>query len=113
MALTLTRLKDGDNVEGEFFSRIYDVTFDSSYPTGGEAIAPASVGLKVIYGVRLLGVKNTTGAGYKVDWDYDDKKLIVSYGDNDAGADGVFAQVADTTNIATLIVRLQFFGLGG
>jgi hypothetical protein len=113
MALTLTRLKDGDNVEGKFFSRIYDVTFDSSYPTGGEAVSPASVGLKHIYGVRVLGVKDTTSAGYKVDWDYDNQKLIVSFGDNDAGADGVFAQVGNGVSVASLIVRLQFFGLGG
>jgi hypothetical protein len=76
MAITKTRLKDGYNIEGKFASQIVDITLDSSYPTGGESILPSEVGLKAIYGARILGYKDATSGGYEIKWDYDSNKLM-------------------------------------
>jgi hypothetical protein len=111
MAVTKTRLRDGYNVEGKFASQIVDVTFDSSYSAGGESILPSEVGLKKIYGAVILGVKDTTSAGYHIVWDYDSNKLIAMIGDSDGVADGPFVEASG--NLTTVTVRVKFFGLGG
>lgn len=49
-----------------------DLTFDSAYPPGGEAITPAQVGLGNIHQV-IPG----TSAGYLCDWDYVADKMKV------------------------------------
>jgi len=99
MAITLTRLKEGYNIEGKFQSQIVDVTFDSSYPTGGEPVAAKDIGLSIIHGARQIGAKNATSAGYVVQWDYDDKKLIVmrSAGFTPAGTNGTSAVSGNVT----------------
>jgi hypothetical protein len=38
MALTFTAVPDGENVEGKFRTRMFDVALDNSYVTGGYAI---------------------------------------------------------------------------
>jgi len=51
---------------------IADVTMDSSYPTGGEALDPADFGITTPY-IVLVG----TASGFVAEWDYTNKKLIV------------------------------------
>jgi hypothetical protein len=54
MALTVTAVTDIPNynpaewVEGPFQVRLYDITFDSSYPTGGETFTATQVNLNEV-----------------------------------------------------------------
>jgi hypothetical protein len=56
MALTIVKLHDppgDDRSEG-----VYDVTFDSSYPSGGYALTPASFGRRSLH---FVGVEPKVG----------------------------------------------------
>lgn len=81
MALTFAKVSDAVGVQGTIRETFYDVTFDASYPTGGEAIAPNEVGLgTVIHGAEVIGQRLTSGAAttaYVVSWDFIAKKLQV------------------------------------
>jgi hypothetical protein len=59
----------------------YDVTFDASYPAGGEPFNEALIGgklFKEIEGVSFVG-GNAASAAYLFQWDTTNKKIIVSY----------------------------------
>lgn len=78
-------------------AKIYTGTidFDSSYPTGGEAIdATANERLDVLIA--------SSKSGYVFSWDAANQKLLAYYADYDAVADGALIQVPDTTNLSTL-----------
>jgi hypothetical protein len=51
------------------------ITFDSSYPSGGEAIAASDVGLPFIDRMEII----SRTAGFRVTYDKTNKKLLVSY----------------------------------
>ncbi len=76
MAITLSRVKDAEDVWGKHRTVLYDITLDSSYPTGGEAITPREVGLSIIKGAQVMGIKDATSGGVVVQWDYDSQKLM-------------------------------------
>lgn len=94
MAVTISNLKrvNLSNLKGT----IADVTFDSSYPTGGEALTPAQLGLSV---VDYLGAESA--AGYNFAYDRANKKLIAYT----AGA-----QVTDKTDLSTVVARIFVVG---
>lgn len=69
MALTLTRVR-GTIFGGERVS-VYDVDFDSSYPTGGESLTAADLGLRSIELV-LASPKS----GYVFEYDYANSKIL-------------------------------------
>ena len=86
--------------------RIYEVAFDSSYPTGGESLTPAMFGLNTID--FLLA---EPAGGYTFEYDHANSKLIARVGDNDAVADGPGVQVANATNLSTVTgVRVLVLG---
>ena len=56
MALTFTDVKRFNyQKSGGVRQAMIDITFDSSYATGGWAITPANVGMSLIYGLISLG----------------------------------------------------------
>lgn len=75
MALTYTFVED--SVLGNWSGRLYNILLDSSYPTGGYAIAPTRIKLgKTILGVQILAV-NAAGSGIvQISWDYANSKLM-------------------------------------
>ncbi len=83
------------------------VAFDSSYPTGGEAITPNALGL----GTILMAYSPGNYLGYAFSWDNANSKLLAYYADYDAGADGPLIQVPDTTSLATL-TAIPFIAIG-
>ena len=85
MALTVTPVKK--TAIGAFALTVSTVAFDSSYPDGGEALTPADLGLK-----GVIAVIAEPSAGYVLEYDHTNEKLIAYWGDYDAGADGVFIQ---------------------
>jgi hypothetical protein len=78
------------------------IAFDSSYPTGGEALA---------FGFTPAIVIAEPNLGYVFQYDYTNKKLLAYYADYDAVADGALIQVANTTNLSGLTaVKYVAFG---
>jgi hypothetical protein len=82
------------------------VTFDASYPTGGEAVTPASVGLTYIDYVRASPLSD-----YRISWDRTNSKLKVFWGDNNNASDSAGVEVADTTDLSGLVAYLEFVGV--
>ena len=77
MALTVSSVIPG--VNGSKRTATFDVAFDASYPTGGEALAPGQVGLQVIESAVI-----ERKGGYLFEWDYTNQKIKVFSG---GGAD--------------------------
>lgn len=78
--------------------RFYELTvaFDSSYPTGGEAIDAA--GNRQFSSVWAVG---GTG-GYSFSWDRANQKLLAYYSDNNNAADSAQIEVPNTTDLSAL-----------
>ncbi len=81
MALTVTEVGAARGIHGTVRETFYDVTFDNSYPTGGEALAAQNVGLDTIYGLTVVGQGLADGTpattAYVVTWDQVNGKLQV------------------------------------
>lgn len=107
MALTLSKVDA--YVAGNKRVRVYDVTFDSVYPTGGESLTPADVGLNRILKCSDGTARNGTTGALPVTYDYANSKLIAWYGDNNNTNDGPLVENA-TTDISAYSVRLEFVG---
>lgn len=82
------------------------VTFDDSYPTGGEAIAASDFG----FGLQIdhVVVHSTNTAQYRAVWDAANSKLKVFLEDATSGKE---AEVADTTDISTVAVEVVAYGI--
>lgn len=104
MAATVTAVGT-PQVAGGWQVRIYDVAFDSSYPTGGESVTPAMLGLNTI---DFL-IAEPAG-GYTFEYDHDDELLIARW--VDTTTDGApQAEVADTTDLSAVTgIRIIAFG---
>ena len=137
MALTLAKVDGSEDVWGKHRRVVYDVTLDSSYPAGGEAITAAEVGLRVIEGARFIGF-NAAASLMLLAWDPTNGKVIVNY--PTGGATAAPAALADpisttgastasavdatqpnitpgrgkevlaTTDLSTLVTRMEFIG---
>ena len=106
MALTFT-------IEQQFYIpkgpsiRIGKITFDSSYPTGGEAITVANFNFSG--GILALFLEPSLG-GYVPVWDGTNSKIKVLYGDYDNVSDGPLIEVPNTTDLSAVVVRFIAFG---
>ena len=105
MALTVTNILK-TMVEDRYLV-ISTVDFDSSYPTNGEALTDATLGLND----DNLDVFVFPRLGYTFDYVKADQKLKAFYGDNDNASDGPQVEVANATNLATL-TGVQVLALG-
>lgn len=83
-----------------------DVTFDSSYPTGGEVIAPADFG-PAVDATQILYIGPAVNAGYVIEHVPSTGKLKAYRADYDAVGDGPLAEVPNTTNLASVTVRIE------
>lgn len=104
MAVTVTRI-GVPNVAGNLRVGIFQLAFDASYPTGGEALTPADLGLSEI---DVL-IAEPAG-GYTFEYDHTNEKLLARW--VDTTTDGApQAQVADTTDLSGVTgVRIIAFG---
>jgi hypothetical protein len=80
------------------------VTFDSSYPTGGEAISLADLGLG-----RLDWLETISTDGYLPAWDGSVSEPNIKMFRQTA-ATGALAEVASAVNLATAVVRFRATG---
>lgn len=87
---------------------VVELTFDSSYPTGGEALTPAMVnGFEGdIDWLICIG----DSGGYVFDWDNTNGKIKAYWADYDAVADGALVEVADTTDLSGVSPRFLVCG---
>lgn len=75
------------------------ITFDSSYPTGGEALAPADID-GIEGDIDYLWCVGDSG-GYVFDWDNTNGKIKAYW--VDTTVDGApLAEVADTTDLSAI-----------
>jgi hypothetical protein len=100
---TVTQLFN--TVEGSRRKTVTELAFDSSYPTGGEAITPAQLGFGVGVDWSSTTVKVATGAGVNVANAYHDIATgkVLLY-------DETPAQVADAADVATVVVQIEAYG---
>lgn len=109
MAITATRQGDRPyRVIGAQKQTITHVAFDSSYPTGGEAVANTDLGLTYVDDATCTFLSKGTNAGGTgtgqcdaAKYDKTNAKILVYDGDS---------EVADTTNLSDLVVRVEAFG---
>lgn len=80
------------------------ITLDSSYPTGGEAVTLAQLGLS-----RLDFLCLTAGVGYLPTWDgsVSAPKVLVY---RQTAATGALAEVPNTTDMSTTTIRFLAYG---
>lgn len=88
---------------------VVDITFDSSYPTGGEAFDIQTLGLSEAWYVSVDQIAPDT-TSLVVRWDYATAKFIAFW--VDTTVDGAaMAEVVNTTDLSAVTVRAFFYGL--
>ncbi len=105
MAISATRRGDlAYRIVGAQKETLTDITFDSAYPTGGEAVTAADLGLNYVDNADAA-VKSATGAGVNVASAFYDETTdkILLY-------DETPAQVANAADVATTVVRVRARG---
>jgi hypothetical protein len=82
------------------------VTFDASYPTGGEAFTARDAGLD------NLEQFTAAAAGYQLTWNRSASapKLLAYYGDNNNASDGPLIDVPNTTDLSTVVGTFRAVG---
>ena len=92
------------NYEGARKVATVDITFDASYPTGGEALTPATLGF-----VTLTRVDIDPGDGYVFEYDYANEKVIAYW--VDTSTDGApLAEVAGSEDLSGSTARATVVG---
>jgi len=82
------------------------ISFDSSYPTGGESLDLTDR----LQTVLAVFIENKSG--YIFEYDYTNKKVKAYYGNYDQTSDGALTEVANTTDLSSITnVRFVAYGL--
>ena len=68
--MTVTITNETYDVWGRHRAKIFDVAFDSSYPTGGETLAPGTIGLEAVEQVSI-----SPAGGYALEYDIVNEKF--------------------------------------
>jgi hypothetical protein len=113
MALAFSAVNNAVGTPGTFREVIYDVTLDSSYPTGGEAINGKDVGLQSIYGLSVIGISSVVGTAKTTEvvfsWDFKNGKLQAWRTGTSADTD--LNEVANGQSLSTYVVRVRVAGI--
>jgi hypothetical protein len=107
MATIVAEEDIGDLGQGEHLYLVA-VAFDSSYPTGGEALD-----LAANRNLKRLILQST--AGYVFSWDQANQKIkvyITKDPGNAGGADVVLQQVANATDLSTALANVEGIAIG-
>lgn len=83
-----------------------DVTFDSSYPTGGESLTAANLGLSSK--IDFLTAQST--GGYTFEFIHSTSLLKV-FVEEAAAAGGPLLELANATDISTVVTRVKAEGV--
>ena len=118
MALSISTSSSGaefpKGVPGDLQYRIVEVTFDSSYATGGESLAASDLGLDKIEFVAIGNVEDTSGTDYAYFalYDYANSKIKVYNGDASNTTTDLSStiEVGDTEDLSNVSVRIMVYG---
>jgi hypothetical protein len=110
MALTVAKVSGADYTSGNKKVRVRTITFDSSYPTAGEALSASDLGLKAVQQFIPHGsFRNADGTlGIVVSYDYTNAKLIAHWGN--AGTASGMPEVSSTTDLSAYSGRVTVVG---
>jgi len=112
MALTLSRVKGAEFTMGRLRGYTFDVTFDSSYLTGGEILSADDVGMVNIVGAFCVGVRNAAGTAattYNIPiYNPVTGSLQLMWGN--AGTASVLPEVTSTTDVSGLTYTIVVIG---
>jgi hypothetical protein len=113
MALTITKVTNGDYVIGNKKVRTRDITFDTSYATGGLALTAANVGLRSVVSMSTDGgAKNSAGTSLvPVRYDYANSKLQAYRYDGASAGKAFLEEVAAAVDLSAFTVRAVFTGV--
>lgn len=107
MAITITTpsgATEGATIGGASKFTIKRIQLDDSYPTGGESLTAANLGMTALH----IVICDTESSGYVAQYDYTNSKIEVY----EAGADAAaLDEVADTTDLSAVYVRVLAYGL--
>ena len=84
------------------------LTFDDEYPTGGEAITAANVGLNRAIDRIII----ESAAGYVFKYDKANKKVLAYYADYSESSDGVLIQVPNATDLSASAIAPGYIAVG-
>lgn len=100
MALSVTKISGREHPEpdGAGFRTVRKVDFDSSYPTGGEAITDAQLG----FSKAPDWVEIEPKSGYVFEYDGTNDKIKVFMADYDAVADGALIEANNTRDLSAV-----------
>lgn len=125
MALTITPKRC--YVTGDRRTVVAEVTFDSSYPTGGESLTAADLGLELGMDQIEIGGASSTGHVFQYDWATSKLKAFrpnahthsenaaatYTQSVNTGSAGGqTLTEEANATNLSTTVVRVVAVGKG-
>ena len=100
MALTVEQL-GRTNVTGNRLTVALKITFDSSYPTGGEPLDLTTY----VENIETVGIE--VSGGYVFQYDRTNKKVLAY----EAGADGAaLDEVTNATNLSTVVTYVSVTG---
>lgn len=106
MALSFARVEDADSVFGNKRIKVRDVTFDATYPAGGEPLVPSDVDLdKIDQVVGGVAVNSAGTAAIAVAYDHTNETLQAF-----EGPDLVGAFPEDSGDLSAFTARLTFIG---
>lgn len=109
MGLTVTKVRGvSEQVLGKVRAVLADVTADSSYVTGGEAVTAAMFGLSQLHAIADLDTPTTsggTGKRYEFDKANGKLKVLVSHADG-----GALVQVASESDQSGVTRRVLAYG---
>ena len=105
MALAVANVQDvAHRTEGSQKKVVYDCTFDASYPTGGEVLLPATIGLNYVEYADTDVISATGGLVNVANAKYDKANSKVLLYDETP------AEVANLADVATTVVRVEAYG---
>jgi len=120
MALSIATSSSGTDfpsgVPGNLQYKIVEVTFDSSYVTGGESFTAANLGWDKIEFVVIGNVEDASGTDYAYFalYDYTNSKIKVY--NNDASESSTDLQttieVANAADLSNVTARIMVYGRG-
>lgn len=98
-------------VMGDIRYKIVNITFDSSYPTAGEALTPATLGFSKVYAVVDCGpAGNATPITRRVTVVYDDVNSKLQAYSSVATGTEFEAEVANGTDLSSVVQRVIVYG---
>ena len=104
MAVAISNLTNYGPGAGGTVTKTATITFDSSYPTGGEAVTAANFGLS-----RILSLTLAPNVGYVAEYVPSTSKIKAYW--TGAATAAVLAEVTDTTNLATAAFEATIVGI--